>query len=440
MRKKVFICIFLIILCVCSMCFATDQDKVIPTTDSASLENLSYKDLYISDKYYKIDNTIIGNVFASTQNLEIYASNKGGSISGNLFVSSKSVNIESSKDNSTTYASIIYGNVFAISDNFTLDDNCEIHGDLYFCGKNIKLGNNAEITGNVFICAENVDIDSQIAGSLYINSSNFNMGYDCYISNDLKLNCGKAELNGQVARECQISANEFKSLSGFKVQKDLDINANKINFAGEVVGNANLKSKQISFNTTDNTCLIRGDLNYSASSQSNISSTNVLGKINYSHYSSNKFGKALLNSLISLCVLLTYIYGISFIINKFIPKLINNDLKISVKGFFAKFGIGLLFLILIPIIIILLFTIKIASLLAFALLALYALLLLISVPLFINTLANKYKGKKIYLTIFILSAIIWAINLIPYVGSIITFIVMLISLGNICTILFKKKD
>ena len=422
MHKKIFLCLFLILLILSSACLGAD------------LSELSNEDLYSSQNNFTINNSILGNAFVTSKSFTLDSSSNGGTISGDLFVMSNTININSSKneDSSISKSSTIYGNVFAMADSFTLGEGSIVNGDLYFLGKTLNLEKGSQIGGNIFICADTVTINSQINGSTYINTKYFNMDYDAYIYNDLNLNGENVKLNGQVRRNCDISCKDFTSLYGFKVAGNLKVDANKITFSGEAVGNTTFNSKEINLDTSASTCLIRGNLNYSANSEINIDKSNVLGEVNFSKYKSTNtnFGKVLLNKILGLITFATYVLGISFLINKFIPKLSNKEFDMSFKNFLRSFGIGLLILILLPAIAIILLLLRVTTLLAMFVFILYALLLIISLPVFINTLANKYKKKNVYLNILILTTIFWIISLIPYLGFI-NLLILTLGLGMI---------
>ena len=99
---KFFIFTFVLtILLLTSFCFATDNnldDDIMPiANDEEQVQKTDIRnaDSYINDSYYKINNTINGNVFTSAEELDIDPSDNGGIIEGNLFASANTVNIKS---------------------------------------------------------------------------------------------------------------------------------------------------------------------------------------------------------------------------------------------------------------------------------------------------------------------------------------------------------
>ena len=107
-------------------------------------------------------------------------------------------------------------------------------------------------------------------------------------------------------------------------------------------------------------------------------------------------------------------------------------------------GIGLGFLILIPIISILLLVSNVGSILGLIILLIYIILLIIAKPIFIISIATFSKNKctkklNIYLYILIIDIILSLITLIPYVGFIISMLVNLIGFGMITRNLIPSK-
>lgn len=161
-------------------------------------------DIYISSgETYTIEDIIYGNVFVSTKNFNIYPKKQedivGGILSGSLFVKATNINIQSetitNEDGTVSLnPSIIYGNIFAIADNFILDSECQVYGDLYIIANNVKINQNAEIRGSVFTTAQTVNIDGKIGGDLYAKCKNFNMNFDGLVTRDLHVVCKDAFL------------------------------------------------------------------------------------------------------------------------------------------------------------------------------------------------------------------------------------------------------
>ena len=138
--------------------------------------------------------------------------------------------------------------------------------------------------------------------------------------------------------------------------------------------------------------------------------------------------------MFGLITSLVCVYIIYLIISKFIPKYIDKIPNISAVNLLKFFGIGLGCLIIIPIIIALLFISSIGKILGVIALLSYIILILIAKPLFIISISKYAKDKlpnniNIYLYILAITVILSLINLIPFLGFIISLIVYVIGVG-----------
>lgn len=467
--KLIFTLFFVFLFLFNSFCFAEDLNNgIMLISEDSEQQNIEYKsersDLYISENQYSVKNIIEGNVFSSVKDLEIDSTYNGGVINGNLFAVANTVTIKSNakysetekdefenlKLESVTNTSKINGNVFVTANKFVLDPICEINGDLYICANEIILSQNAVINGNVFAVGNTLTLNSKIEnGSLYATVKNFDMQYYGFIYRDLYVSANTANIAGYVYRNAFISAKKVTTTPTFSINGDFNIDsASNLEFSGEVKGNAKINSENINFNYVDdnkkdNNCKIYGDLEYSSSKEIQLEENKIVsGNINYSEYKKpNNLFSSLCNYIINLITSLVYIIALYVLINKFAPNYINKLSDIKVSKLFIYIGIGLGILILVPILILLLFISNIGALLGILLAILYVLILLIAKPMFVISIADLIKTKKFnnaknIVIIICISIIISLIELIPYVGSLISLLVMLSGLG----ILVKKNN
>lgn len=461
-KSKILLSFVVIFLLFASSISLATSDVILSTSDvleNSEPENVNirYSDLYISDeKQYNIENTIEGNVFASVDILNINSKNNSV-ITGNVYAASKNVNIKSdvtysetekdefgnSKIETINSPSIIYGNVFITANKFVLEPGCEINGDLYICANEVDLQQNAKILGNVFIVSNYFNLDSRIYGDLYATVKEFNMKYYGFIYRDLHLNSKNVNINGYVYRNSFIDCDNIITDNNFINEKDFNIeNASSVTFSGEVKGNANINSKSIQFKDkmVDNkitTCKILGDLNYSSNEEINIPNGIVNGNTSYSKYTNSSINIlaniwAIVLPILTTLVYVCFIYFI--IIKKFMPKYLEKLNNISISNILISLAIGLGILILVPMVVILLFITNIGSLLGLLLLIIYFLLLITAKPLFIIMLATLIKNKMLeninmFILVLIVTIALALISLIPYLGFIVSLLVLLIGLG-----------
>ncbi len=427
-----------------SFCFANESNIDTKTSDL-------YSDLYISEESeYEIKNNIIGNAFVSVDTLNIIPNNNV-IIKGNLFVNAENVNIKSNisysnveKDFIGSPAIIlnnfctISGNVFAKADKFVLESGSEINGDLYIYANEVSLEAKSKVNGNIFIYANTFNLKAEVGGSLYATVNSFNMDAFGYISKDLYLNADKATLNGSVYRNSFITAKDITTENYFINKKDFNIkDANNLTFSGEILGNATINCKNIMFNNNDNIkCKIYGNLSYSSKQQIEIPEGIVSKEISYNNYVNTNFYNNLSDYIINLISTLVCIYVIYLLISKFSSKYLYKLSDISYLDLLKYLGIGLgLFVLLIVVSILLLIT-KIGTTLSIIILLIDILLLLIAKPIFIISIATFIKNKlsnkiNIYLYVLAITIVLSLINLIPYLGAILSLIFKFTGFGMI---------
>ena len=211
----------------------------------------------------------------------------------------------------------------------------------------------------------------------------------------------------------------------------------------------NINSKNISFISQNDdgksiTCRIYGNLTYSSQDEIEIQDKIVLGEINYSKYiSSNNLLSKIGEYLLGLITTLIYIFVIYIIIKKFMPKYLDRLSEFNFSKMLVYLGIGIAILILVPIVSILLFITQIGSLLGLLLVILYILLLIIAKPIFIITVSkminNKFSSINPYIAILITTIVLSLINLIPYIGFIVSLLVISTGFGIIVKILLPSR-
>ena len=322
-----------------------------------------------------------------------------------------------------------------------MNPGCKIDGDLYICANEVYLEQNSTIGGNVFIYANKLNLNSSISENLYANVKSFDMQYFGFIDRDLLLNAETANINGYIDRNSFITAKIITTQDKFINKGNFTVtDANDLTFSGEISGNATLNSKSIILKNKENNnnliCKIAGNLSYSSNKEIEIPEDVVLKEVTYNNYSSSF--KIILSNILdyifNIIGLLIVAHIIYVIIHKFAPKYLDKVSNITGLNLLKYLGIGLGFLISIPIISILLIVSKIGTILGIILLLIYIVLLIIARVIFIISLAtfaknNLKKDFSIYLYILIIDILLSIIALIPYIGFVISMLVSLIGHG-----------
>ena len=313
---------------------------------------------------------------------------------------------------------------------------------------------NYDIIGSSVIGGYNVTITNKIDGAALIlgNSINVNSNieYALITGQDITV-------NGKI-KDALIFGNSIVLNESSNIERDIIIYGNNIEISGLINrdvtiygSNVKIDSVQIAGDikiTADNiditeNSVIMGKLSYNDDAILEKAETSSIGEIEVFERVIDRdptFIEMVIEHLIKLVSLLV-IFVVMMLI---IPKLFNN-IGNSKNEIVRNMGYGIISLIVIPIIALILMLTKFGLPLGLILLVLYLISIYISTIvtgyLLGNIIWNKFiKIKKtIYLEGLLGITILYIISLIPYVGTAIYFISLIISMGTILNILFKKR-
>ena len=313
--------------------------------------------------------------------------------------------------------------------------------DVYLSGDSITIGSGETVNGNAFVCAKTVTINGQIGGDLFVIADTLNidggqiygnvfalsqsitlngliydfyaacvtltMGYDGVAYRDLKVNCDNATINGVVGKNINISAKTSLSL--------------------------------------DSDCIVYGDLNYSTASEITVADGLVKGTVNFDKLAPTS-SAGILGYVMAGLTLLVYVLVIWLLMSKLAPKFYDKVTKMPVKKLLVSILVGLVAMIVVPLVSIALFFTVIGIPVAFALIAVFAIILAISFATVSINLANKLASKVKVLAKFnnlfaviIVTLVLWLITLIPYVGPIVNMLLVLCGLGMVLANIISKN-
>lgn len=313
--------------------------------------------------------------------------------------------------------------------------------DVYLSGDSITIGSGETVNGNAFVCAKTVTINGQIGGDLFVIADTLNidggqiygnvfalsqsitlngliydlyaacgtltMGYDGVAYRDLKVNCDNATINGVVGKNINISAKTSLSL--------------------------------------DSDCIVYGDLNYSTASEITIADGLVKGTVNFDKLAPTA-SDGILGYVMAGLTLLVYVLVIWLLMSKLAPKFYDKVTKMPVKKLLLSILVGLVAMIVVPLVSIALFFTVIGIPVAFALIAVFAIILAISFATVSINLANMLASKVKVLAKFnnlfaviIVTIVLWLITLIPYVGPIVNMLLVLCGFGMVLANIISKN-
>lgn len=311
-------------------------------------------------------------------------------------------------DSSINYTRTVDGNAYIMGNDITFGSM--IGGDVYILGNNVTISNSAFIYGNLYVLANNLKLDGYVyGGDLYVACSEFTMSSSSIVNRDIRITSNKASFSGAVGRNVYASA------------------------------------KQI---TMDDSTNILGDFNYSSPEAIQVPSGAVQGKINYDESKVNtENSNPILGYLISLVQFVVLVLAIFGIVVLIAPKFLKKIENVEAKSILPSLGFGLIGLIVtIPVAILLLISV-VATSVSFALISAWSLLaFIIATPIAIisiaGMLANKVEAlKKAHniIAVVIVSLVAWAVEFIPYVGGIISLLLLVYGLGLLITTVWKSR-
>ena len=315
----------------------------------------------------------------------------------------------------------IRDDVYLLDSDVTLKDN--VDGNVYIMAKDVEI-TSEEISGNVFICAEEINIrNTYINGSLFLAGEKINVT--------------------AFASDAYIVGNKVTLGEETRILRDLRVAADKLEINGVISRNVFASANDIKMN---NNTIVEGDFNYSAKNEINISE-NVRGEVNFEELeendktNSNKvidYIKGILTSIASSALIILFII---FVLPKF-------NQNIGEAKLLEAFGLGIGFLVVVPIIIILLFMTIIGVMPAFLLIAIYIAMLAIGYTISAISIAgkiykkiNKEGNSKLYIFLFTIITLI-VLNLIssiPVIGGIVSFVLTMIGDGIIISNIIKAR-
>lgn len=330
----------------------------------------------------------------------------------------------------------------------TSDDSMK-KSDVYLTGDDVKV--DYIVDGNLFILANTVTISSQIGGDAFICAKTINVEKEGYIYSNLFAAANEVNISG-VVYDLYSTANTL-NINGY-VYRDIRTSSDTLNFSGVVGRNAYVSSKNIEISSNSDgqssvttKATIYGDLNYSSSSEASIPEGTVTGSVNYSPVTTSTKSKSISSYILALGRFIVTVLVIWLLYLWLAPKFLENTGTLLSKKLLPVIGSGILTPIIFVIAFVLLLILGLTSNIAIIGTMLFAVLLMISNSTFViainNLVCKKFnisKNTTTFGVLIITSAVIWLLELIPVVGSILNFVIMIIGLGILVTAIIPEKE
>lgn len=328
-------------------------------------------------------------------------------------------------------------------------DNSMKKSDVYLTGDDVKV--DYIVDGNLFILANTVTISSQIGGDVFICAKTINVEKEGYIYSNLFAAANEVNISG-VVYDLYTTANTL-NINGY-VYRDIRTSSDTLNFSGVIGRNAYVYSKNIEISSNSdgqssvtNKATIYGDLNYSSSSEASIPEGTVTGSVNYSPITTSTKSKSISSYILALGRFIVTVLVIWLLYLWLAPKFLENTGALLSKKLLPVIGSGILTPIIFVIAFVLLLILGLTSNIAIIGTMLFAVLLMISNSTFViainNLVCKKFnisKNTTTFGVLIITSAVIWLLELIPVVGSILNFVIMIIGLGILVTAIIPEKE
>ena len=325
----------------------------------------------------------------------------------------------------------------------TTNENSDMVKKDYFYMKADDLVLSDTIDSNAFIIANNVTITNEIGGDLFVmaNSVKLDGGY---VYGNVFVFAKDFTLNATVY-DIYAFCTDFKMEYDGVAYRDLRVFAENVSISGGVGRNSYITAKNISL---DDEALLYGDFNYSAPNAIVIKDGVVKGDINYNenvkNVSVSKSFKTYVISLLTVLVFTLAIYGLMILLA---PNFYSKLSEIKLSKIFLGIAIGLLSLIVVPVVAIILAFTTVGATLTLAILVLYVLVLMISsaiayitIGTFIsNRLGNSSKMKNLVF-IALTTIAFFLIDLIPFIGGLVSFLIVLSGFGILVLTIINKKS
>ena len=333
-----------------------------------------------------------------------------------------------------------------ISENQSQEDSYK-KSDVYLMDDNVTV--DYIVDGNLFVIADTVTINSQIGGDAFIIAKKIIVDEKAYIFNNLFAMADSIEVKG-IIFDVYALADDF-TISGGYIYRDAKLSCKTLNINGTIGRDAFVNCSNINFNTDENTKgIIYGNLTYSAPSETSFADEVISGTITYKapQTSSEKSVAEIISDYIfDLGTFLVFVIIIWLVCLWLAPKFLSDTNKFVGKKTFKVLGIGLLTLIVVPIACIILILLQLTASISLLAIALYILALVLAKSLF-TIVANNYLCSKLKIDknigkfgmLIVLGIIVWVICELPFIGDIISFVIVVLGLGVLVSAILPKKS
>ncbi len=348
------------------------------------------------------------------------------------------------------------------SGNLIFEDEKVSDRDFLFAGSNVSVRSIFDTT--TFFAGNTINLDGQYNGDVFVGGNNVTINGK--INGNLYAAGNVIILNGEVSQDVFVTGSDFTVSSTAEVKRDVFVASAIASFDGTIgrnlrvgAGNMLLNGRVGGFVETDVDHLtindkaeVLGEIDHRSSSQAVVSNQANVGEINWQKVEiSQKAEEAksigIGSIILSLIRKIAFILIIWLFLTFFSQEFTGNMETIVKKHIWASLGLGVAYLFLAPIIILLTLLLYLPLGIATALLIIASFILAMPIAavafsnLMIPIFEKKMKTRLAsFLAILSIALAIVLIGYIPYLGGILSFMLMIFGTGFFSyNILFAKR-
>ncbi len=327
-------------------------------------------------------------------------------------------------------------------------------GDLYMVSTDDEYVMSENVDGNVFIVGKNVKITGMINGSLFVFASgDLQIAEEAYVVVHTFAFANNIDIQGMTYDAYVAALGDINIGENTIISRDIRAASENMYLYGIIGRDAYLAANEISVPEEQGKLTIYGNLDYTSSSEIiGLENAEIQGQTTYTEMNKpeEKKSNTVMDYIFSAISTIIFNVVLYMLLIYTAPKFIEKSKEyVSVRGLLGL-AIGIGFTILVPIIALLLMITGIGAGLSVLVLLVYAVVLMCQafvVATAINEfLANKInfndnKFKKLLLLVPV-SAILWAVRKLPYIGVVASIATFLCGVGIIVLYQFdiRKKD
>lgn len=350
--------------------------------------------------------------------------------------------VDVSQDYSLRKGDVVKDDLYAIGNNTTVSGS--ILGDLLAIGTSVFVGGGNSVSDDALIVGVDVNVVSTIKQDLRI------VGWSTFFSGTVGKDMAVVSNNVRLLPASTVMG-DFLSASGRvvldgEVKRNVKIVAGEVELNDKVGGNVDITADHVVLGPN---ALITGNLVYSSSNPATVQEgAKVLGETQYKKIETSSRAQKILPTLWGTWMLINLIVLLlsALILHGVLRDVSVRFVTTAIKHFGWSFVRGFLLFVAAPVAILLSFLTFVGIPFGILGIALYVVFLIIATvyaPIMIGSIIYRLTVKQEAITvnwktILLGVAVVAAASYVPYLGTVLKFVFILVSLGSVYQVLFDK--